>query len=131
MSKKPSERELPIEPGCLAQIVRAKLNPENLSRVVRVLRLWREGDKCPDGWPTGNGGETGPIWWVESLGAPLVSRISSTGRTMPARQVHVVERSLRRLPEIDPGEVEALYAAPVTPERARTLATELRDADFF
>lgn len=141
MSKKPTERELPIEPGCLAQIIRSPFNPENLGRVVRVVRLISAGEML-DGMVlvTTPKNKNKPAWLVRSVGAPFVRRIYRNTFTAheeliridrDAMELSVLEQYLRRLPEIDPGEVEALYAAPVTPERARTLATELRDADFF
>lgn len=141
MSKKPSERELPIEPGCLAQIIRTPFNPENIGRIVRVVRLVSPGEML-DGivLVSSPRNKNKPSWLVRSIGAPFVRRVYKNAFTAreeliridrDAMELSILEQNLRRLPEVDPGEVEALYAAPVTPERARTLATELRDADFF
>ena len=141
MSKKPSERELPIEPGCLAQIIRSPFNPENIGRVVRVVRQISAGELI-DGivLVSSPKNKDKPSWLVRSTGGPFVRRVYRNAFTAfeeviridrDATELSILEQDLRRLPEIDPGEVEALYAAPVTPERARTLATELRDADFF
>lgn len=60
----------PIEPGCRALVVKTTY-PENLGAIVRVLGLYRSGDKGPDGRKFFHPDPSLAAWGAETLGRLL------------------------------------------------------------
>ncbi len=54
----------PIEPGCLAMIVRAQIAPENNGKVVRVIRRTTPGYMSPNAPPVVTGVGPTPRGWI-------------------------------------------------------------------
>lgn len=98
----------PLEPGCRALIINSVVCPENIGKIVTVLRLLAPGEiiKLPTSENIFLRHGPREVWLIESLGQPLAVRVSS-----PLEDVKILSPIrglradfLRRLDDFEPDE---------------------------
>jgi hypothetical protein len=95
----------PIEPGCLALIVRAKNCKENIGRVVRVLRKTSPGEPLPGSTVTVKQRPwAATVWFVEALPGhpnlttPVIGTVTGQLKRKESLRIAAIsERNLIRL----------------------------------